>query len=179
MKIMMVAFCVAILTVFVSKSVYPCSCIFSEGIRKDYRKASAVFVGEVIEMEDSGNKDYPVKVTLRIERYWKGIKKPEFMVITDLGLNSCNMILYDVGKKYLVYVYGKEHWTNGCTRTRKLEEAEEDLQELGKAKMFGLSTNIPLMPSHNKSLHLTARQFASHRSCSAADKRTFMERQSY
>ena len=90
--------------------------------------AKAVFAGEVLEVRaatKAEREEYSNSyiVRMRVERYWKGIKSGEITVETDMFGCGPNL---QVGTKYLVYGMGKRLNT-GCTRTRKLEFASEDL----------------------------------------------------
>jgi hypothetical protein len=105
------------------------------------REAKAVFVGEVIGLreatrEDERHHSAPYVFQIRVERYWKGVKTQE-IDISAMGVTrgGCCDIALSEGHKYLIYVVGKSLST-GCTRTRPLEQASEDLKILGPGKTF-------------------------------------------
>ncbi|SRR5713226_57696 len=118
---------------------YSCTCeIFGDGSPGSTKHhAKAVFIGEVLEVRASTKSEREEYsnfyiVRMRVERYWKGIKSGEVTVETDL--TGCGPNLR-VGEKYLVYAMGKRLNTS-CTRTRKLVDAEKDLEALGRGKEF-------------------------------------------
>ncbi len=97
--------------------------------------ARAVFVGEVLEVREatrSEREEYssPFIVRMRVERYWKGIKSGEINVETDMM--GCGPY-FRVGEKFLVYGIGKRLST-ACSGTRRLVDAEKDLETLGPPK---------------------------------------------
>jgi hypothetical protein len=99
--------------------------------------AKVVFVGEVLEVRKATKSELeeysgPFIVRMRVERYWKGIKSGEINVETDM--TGCGPY-FRVGEKFLVYGMGKRLST-ACSGTRKLEDAEKDLEVLGPAKEF-------------------------------------------
>ena len=105
------------------------------------REAKAVFVGEVVKFheatrEDERHHSAPYVFTVRVERYWKGVKTQE-VTVSAMGLTrpGCCEIALEEGYKYLFYVVGRSMST-GCTRTRLLEHADEDLKALGPGKSF-------------------------------------------
>jgi hypothetical protein len=105
------------------------------------RKAKAVFVGEVVGWHEATREDLrqhsaPFVFRMRVDRYWKGVKTHE-VTISAMGvlLPGCCDIALKEGEKYLVYAVGKSMST-GCSRTRHLEQAGEDLKALGPGKPF-------------------------------------------
>jgi|HubBroStandDraft_4_1064222.scaffolds.fasta_scaffold42289_3 hypothetical protein len=101
------------------------------------RHAKAVFVGEVLEIASTpkaelkmGASSYAIR--LRVERYWKGVRTREVTVHTDMV--GCGP-RFEVGRKYLVYGFGKELETAN-TGTRELQFVDKDLREIGPGKEF-------------------------------------------
>ena len=114
-----------------------CTCeVFSDGSpRSEMHHAKAVFIGEVLEVRKATTAEQedlfgPYIVRLRVERFWKGVKHSEVLVETDL--TGCGPH-FKVGQKYLVYGMRKQLHT-GCTRTRLLDQADEELKALGPGK---------------------------------------------
>jgi hypothetical protein len=115
-----------------------CTCeIHGDGSpRSELYHSRAVFLGKVTKVrgttqseQDNGYLRYAV--TLKIERSWKGTTAGEITVYADLG--GCPPYSVHEGQKWLVYA--RTNWLSiACTRTRKLEDAEEDLRALGKGK---------------------------------------------
>jgi hypothetical protein len=91
------------LIVLCACSVYSNEC--AEGIkrRKEFRKARAVFVGKVTEIQKSQDKDYPLLVTLEVEKQFKGEKKARVTVLSVFL--EILAFQFRVGKRYLVYAY--------------------------------------------------------------------------
>jgi hypothetical protein len=121
---------------------YSCECDFTGngGPSSIKHRARAVFIGEVLEVREATKEEREEYsnfyiVRMRVQRYWKGIKSGEVNVETDLTGCGPNI---KVGKKYLVYGMGKRLNTS-CRRTRVLEDAEEDLRALGRAKELKLN----------------------------------------
>lgn len=98
-----------------------------------YNQSKAVFVGEVVGDEKDGDTR---KFDFKIEKYWKGAdaKNVEILVYET----SRYQAWFKKGEKYLIYAVadedGKLH-VGRCSRSRDVENAEEDLQKLGKAKI--------------------------------------------
>jgi hypothetical protein len=68
-----------------------------------------------------------------VEQSWKGVDTDEVSVMID-GSAECPH--YRVGDKYLVFAglqQGKL-FTGACSRTKKLEYAQNDLHQLGEGK---------------------------------------------
>ncbi len=125
-------------TLVLPHGVRACSCTckpFGDGgPRAMARHSAVIFVGEVTDVQgptdaESHKGYYGVGVTFRVEQYWKGVRSHVIVVHTRLW--CCNPTL-DKGRRYLVYAVGKKLET-GCTRTRPITDADEDLRELGPA----------------------------------------------
>jgi hypothetical protein len=94
------------------------------------KQSAAVFSGEVLEMKNGGNY---MEARLRVERSWKGVEAEQVSVSADNTVESPH---YRVGEKYLVFAGVREGklFTGNCSRTKRLEYAEEDLKQLGEGK---------------------------------------------
>jgi hypothetical protein len=123
---------------------YACTCICPNRVndqKEMMREAKAVFVGEVIGFreataEDSRNRSAPYVFRVRVDRYWKGVKTPEVSIsAVRESLPGCCGEELKVGEKYLFYAVHKDLRTS-CTRTRRLDRADEDLKVLGIGKSF-------------------------------------------
>jgi hypothetical protein len=110
---------------------------------KAFRKAAAVFVGEVVDISDSDvpiveGANYSVAVKFKVIEYWKGRVGTEITVHTEQGVMSCNEYKFQKGEKYLVYARGKNLTVfTGCSRSAPLSSAayvNEELKRLGKSK---------------------------------------------
>lgn len=145
MKTIISLICVASLIIFYPLVTYSCSCVNIGTPRQELKKAKAVFVGEVVEIySGSGDEEYPAIVKLKVESYWRGIKNTDTIkVLSDMGVHSCGIV--PLKGKYVVYAYkkGKNLVTHGCTRTKKIEDAAEDLRELGEGKKPKIESEAP------------------------------------
>ena len=100
--------------------------------RSAYSQSKAVFVGEVVGEEKNGDlRSFDFKV----EKYWKGAdaRRVEVLVYETARFQAW----FKKGEKYLIYAPADE---NGklrvyrCSRSRDVDNAEEDLQKLGEGK---------------------------------------------
>jgi hypothetical protein len=111
----------------------PCDCLHGTA-KQERKRAEVVFLGEIVDIQESANKAYPRLVTLRVERYWKAKKRDArtVQVLASEIAGSCPMILYSA--RNLVYAYreGSDLVTWTCSRTKREEEAAQEMKELGK-----------------------------------------------
>ena len=101
-----------------------------KSVKVALKQSAAVFSGEVLEIRNGGNY---LEVRLRVEHSWKGVAGEEVSLLTDSTVESPH---YRVGQKYLVFAYKRDGklFTGNCSRTKKLEYAQGDLQQLGEGK---------------------------------------------
>lgn len=122
-------------------------------VRVSVKQSTAVFTGEVVSEEyrdvntDSAGQPKPAQalvVKLKVTRWWKGDAREEVYLYTSVRKypdGSSSVMAEDFqfrkGESYLVYAFSRDGHlvTSGCSRTRKLAEAEEDLRELGEGKL--------------------------------------------
>lgn len=118
---------------------YACSCLAPDTddirvlVEKDYKNATAVFSGEVIEItRDEAAMEISVK--FRREKNWKGSAPAEFILKTADNSAMCGYN-FEKGKKYLVYARGEKSALRAelCTRTALLA-ANKDVKILDKLK---------------------------------------------
>lgn len=109
-----------------------CKCATGPGSRyytpsEALKTSDVVFTGEIIEIQ-KGSSDDEEKITFKVNSVWKKDVGETFTLITRKV--SCGFF-GKVGEKFLIYAYKyKETFTtNGCTRTRFLENADKDLEE--------------------------------------------------
>ncbi len=99
-----------LLLAFGSSLAYSCTCDLPSQ-RERFRKANAVFVGEVLELKKRSEigttdnlKDFPYQVTFRVEKQWKGKRQSEVTALSDYEeLGLCNDLYLEVGKRFLIY----------------------------------------------------------------------------
>ena len=102
-----------------------------KSVKGTLKKSTAVFAGEVLEIWTNVNVR---QARFRVERSWKGVEADEVLVLTDETAESPH---YKVGEKYLVFAGMRDDklFTGICSRTKRLEYAADDLQQLGKGKL--------------------------------------------
>ncbi len=102
-----------------------------KSVKYALKKSTAVFSGEVLEIRSGVNF---LQARFRVERSWKGVEAEEVFVSTDGSAESPH---YRVGEKYLVFagIRNGKLYTGSCSRTKRLEYGEEDLQQLGEGKL--------------------------------------------
>jgi len=104
-----------------------CGCQQSGSPREELKRVDAVFSGEVINVNWE-------KIEFKVEKIWKGPRTKRISVKHRDERSDCTYV-FVVGKKYLVYAYGKKIYsTHVCTRTKGLDKASYDLNELGEGK---------------------------------------------
>lgn len=114
-------------------SAYACSCAPPPPPKKALEGSDAVFSGKVTKIEID-EKKFRKEVTIEVQTVWKGAKKKTLVVRTASNGAACG---YDFkkGKSYLVYCFGKKSLsTSICTRTKPLDKAEKDIEELGEGE---------------------------------------------
>ena len=91
-----------------SVNVLPCSCAgYTE--REKFRKADYVFLGQVIDIADSGQDYFIYAVKFKVEKQWKGAKRTELIVNFDFDdPGMCGDLNLAKGKRFLIYAYRKQ-----------------------------------------------------------------------
>ena len=110
--------------------VQACSCAETD-TEEALASAVSIFEGRVMGLE-GGEVGGDVRVTFRVVQAWKGDVGEEVTVATSASGASCGYG-FELQRGYLVYTYaadGGEH-VSLCSRTRPIEEADEDLAALG------------------------------------------------
>jgi hypothetical protein len=129
MKVAAYVLAICFVSLFPSAEFHPnMRCLVeSKSVKETVKRSTAVFLGEVVELKSS------YEAQFRVEQSWKGVDTDEVSVMTD-GSAECPH--YRVGDKYLVFAglqQGKL-FTGACSRTKKLEYAQNDLHQLGEGK---------------------------------------------
>jgi len=137
MKILLRALFPVTLILAAYSAVYPCECqIMSAG--KRFHKAKTVFIGEVVEIGQSGKGEgLSVYVRLRVETYWKGVKSDQVTVLGyPASAGACGLPV-KVGDRYLIYAFkaGDDLISSFC-ESRTLDNAAEDIARLGSGKKY-------------------------------------------
>ncbi|WP_010095402.1 hypothetical protein [Ornithinibacillus scapharcae] len=114
--------------------VQACDCAVPETANEALEKASAVFMGEVMRIREEKIIGEPHDVALiSVSEIWKGLENSQVEVYTDWS--SCQFS-FEVGREYLLYPYennGRLHVID-CGRSAKVNEAQDDLLELGQGE---------------------------------------------
>jgi hypothetical protein len=130
--------CIGLL--FSVQSAFACLCeggSSKKAFNRARKKADVIFVGRAVDVHNgiTHAEFRGWRITLKVERYWKGQPTQEVVVFTGPG--DC-AAYFQVGDEYLVLAYvseGKEHlYTDVCMRTGLVRYSANDLKWLGKAK---------------------------------------------
>lgn len=124
----------------VSSKVVACSCdlppvhqSLKQQVTKARNSSSAVFSGVVLKIDEAA---YSVRVTFKVDEYWKRQLSTQVIVVTGRGGGDCGY-RFEVGQRYLVYAYGSDVTslgTNICQRTAPYSDGAADLKVLGRSK---------------------------------------------
>lgn len=111
-----------------------CKCKLAS-VEEAKETAVALFEGrvlEVIDVADAGPAGER-RVTLSVVRTWRGLENTERVTVRTAGSSATCGYMFEPDHSYLVYAGGNEHelWVSGCSRTRPMEDAAEDLAALG------------------------------------------------
>jgi hypothetical protein len=129
-----------------ASAVYPCLCEDWKPSKK-LRKAKVVFVGEVVEIERNDKSEWAtVAVKFKIERYWKGVKRQQYITIVTpvtavpRTVGRCGLPV-KVSEKYLIYANETDGQLemSSCTSI-ELKRAAKDLAVIGEGKKLKLKT---------------------------------------
>lgn len=132
---------------------FACSCISEQPSCQAFGSARAVFVGKVTgarEQRERKNADgttttYQVgEIYFNVEQSFLGVKSSRVVIHSGTGGGDCGYWFLK-GQRYLVYAYGSSMTTlttTFCTRTRRLEDADEDLNFLRTLPRKGSGVRI-------------------------------------
>lgn len=116
-----------------------CMCAYPEDVATELAGAHAVFTGRVVAVGDTvvGEGRFPGpyvrRVTLRVDRAWKGVDSSTVVVVTGMGDADCGF-RFRRGGAYLVFAYrGPDGLLDVgiCGRTARLWRAGGTLRSLG------------------------------------------------
>ena len=119
-----------------------CSCLRPGSPLTELEKATAVFAGEVSDIEQTTT---GFEVSFSVSEVWKGDLNPTLVLTTGPHSAACGYP-FGIGQDYLVYAYGRDAAplsTNLCSRTTLLSNAEDDLIELGDSGLPTLGEVTP------------------------------------
>ncbi|MDX6382486.1 MAG: hypothetical protein QOK48_59 [Blastocatellia bacterium] len=118
------------------------ACLCNGGSRKTVfnrarKRATVIFVGRAVDVHNGITYgEFPGwRVTLKVDRYWKGQATQEMIVFTGPG--DCASY-FRVGDEYLVLAYvpsDQDHlYTDVCMQTGSITMTADHLKRLGKGK---------------------------------------------
>jgi hypothetical protein len=116
-------------------TVSPCSCAgYTE--REKFRKADYVFLGQVVEIADSGQDYFVYAVKFKVEKQWKGARKAERIVNFDYDTpRMCGDLNLAKGKSFLIYAYRKPEGLisyTDCGPNLQIEDAAGSMKKLNQ-----------------------------------------------
>ena len=132
-------------------SLYPCSCEELPSPEEAYEMSNVVFSGQVTNIIEDWNNGF-IEISIDVYNVWKGTIDNQIVMLT--GLDDCGYY-FQLNEEYLIYGYYSQlnHiWTDICTRTNLLEDAEEDLDylnNLSNAQTYIFNENIRITQSSN------------------------------
>ena len=109
---------------------FPCDCAPPPSPEDAYSSADVVFSGQVTNIVEDWN-NLLKEVSIDVYDVWKGTIQNQVIIFTGIDDGICGYN-FEVNEEYLIYgnYSGDFIWTNICTRTNLLENAEEDLDYL-------------------------------------------------
>ena len=117
-----------------------CSCGDMPSPAVALAQSSKVFSGKVVHVSDGGGTEREpallsgyILVEFEVYSVWKGPAYATMFVETAWWSGSCGVEFY-LGQEWLVYSYDGET-THPCSRTRPLELAQADIDELGEGQV--------------------------------------------
>jgi hypothetical protein len=137
---------------------FSCTCPHPPSQRTYFRKAKAVFIGQVIEISEGGRDAYSGQraylIRFKVEKSWKGVKGDDVVAsTTDVGIDNntrtCGGFNFVKGERYLIYAYVYEHKLkvssgsgNDCTPpTSSLGAASKDVKRLN-SRWFRFTSRV-------------------------------------
>ena len=121
--------------IFLVGGVLACKCIMPGTPSEEFGKYDYIFSGKVTSIgypiDAVGEEAYSLDIVFNVSSVWKGSLGDETHIKTAKDTVSCGYP-FNEGEEYLVYASGNESKksANGCSRTKLLSEAQEDLAYL-------------------------------------------------
>lgn len=97
-----------------------------------FQNSAAVFSGEVLRIEKSGDEKI---IEFRVKTRWKGVKGNRIKI--RVYETPRYQAWFETGKSYLVFARKDDDGNfrdDRCSRTKLLSNASKDIKELGRAK---------------------------------------------
>lgn len=114
-----------------------CSCIEPRPPTESLASAAAVFEGRAVAQrgpDDASGVD-PIVYEFEVARRWKGEVGERVTITTAASSAACGR-RYEIGEAYLLYAYEADGILRDgmCSRTRRLADADADLEALGPGR---------------------------------------------
>lgn len=114
-------------------SVASCTCADARSVAEELKSADAVFTGRVesVKPVDPEKPHGRIAITFAVWRGYKRVKESS-IVLKGWAHSTCSFP-FQARKLYMVYAFqtaAKEFVSHNCSRTRLIQEAGEDLQQL-------------------------------------------------
>ncbi len=127
-------------------------CASGRSVKAEFDKATMVFLGKVVAEEERKLPNHTGPQILdtaqvyrfQIERWWKGGEKEQVEIhVVKVRLPGGKYVFgpeqihFQIGESYLVYGFVNDglNFASGCTRTRHIKHAQEDLQKIGEGQL--------------------------------------------
>ena len=115
-----------------------CSCAGRPDVPSALQSADAVFTGRVVSVRNTHpwwrrESDPRRRVTLRVDRAWKGVDSRTVVMITRM-ISTCEF-RFRRGESYLVFAHQRQDGglgTSICSRTTTIDRAAGDVRDLGE-----------------------------------------------
>lgn len=127
----------------IKTSAFACDCDGTSSFETEFRNSDEIFVGQVILIKPyKGQKkqkhfsEFVLK--FKIDKIYKGTSTENIKVITPVAIACCGYP-FEKGKTYLVYsfVNHNAYHVTYCSRTKRLNEAKEDIDKLNNLDKTG------------------------------------------
>ena len=132
---------------------HACSCVAPPPPKEALAKSEAVFAGRTVAVgglpPGGYTSDDPRIIEFKVDTVWKGSSYETLFITTDINEASCGFTFIE-GREYIVYAW-RDVDVLLCSRTRFIENADEDLVALGEGSTPESGTVSPVpesRPSH-------------------------------
>ena len=136
-----------------------CTCVYVPKNSTAFRRASAVFIGEVVSKARSSlpaNWDDDTAplvtdvVTFKVEKSWKGVRSSEVNAWIDMWFSNCSSLTFREGEKYLLYADSYKgslviYWCEKAALTASLS-SEDTQKRVKQLNSFWFRTRARLFP---------------------------------
>lgn len=111
---------------------FACKCAPPPAPKEALKESSAVFSAVAVKIKEGERENV---IVLKVQKSWKGVQQEMVFIYTPSSSAACGVSFADKSE-WLVYASEdpetKKLRASICSRTKLLEEAKEDLEELGE-----------------------------------------------